>query len=451
MSLTEAARRPHLLYIAFWYPPSRASGVYRAVATSKQFVDAGWDVTVVTCSIEYLAETVGSIDLSLLEHVPREVEVVRVPQVTELDIRGLNRFSANFPVLWAKTRGTTAPLRRILDEARGGVAEAHTFTDRYLAWIDPVVNAGLKVNSHKRVDHVLATGNPYSAFEAARILGRLIDRGFSVDYRDPWTIDVFTGRTDLADRGTRETERQVVAEADSCFQVNDAIADAYRILFPEYAEKQHVVYNGYDPESVPPVISRDSSSLRFGILGTLNDRWPLDPVLDAWASVRDNLPAGSELVVGGHLGYFAKSAEQIMASLPGDSSQFRYLGPIPKTEVASFYQDLDVVILPVPGGPMVTSGKVFEAYALGKPIVCVQTSGGGARALLTGHPLAICVEPSPEDVRGALMEAARMAEELDIAEARLVQQGALRFERHAALQPMVAVVEDHVMARSTGV
>ena len=446
MNAAPGARRPHLLYIAFWYPPSRASGVHRALATSRGFVDAGWDVTVITCATEYLTETVGSIDLSLMEQVPSEARVVRVPRIADLDIRGLTRASANFPLLWAKTRAKTTPLRRSFAEARGAAAEAHSFADGYLAWIDPVVNTGLKVDSLKRVDHVLATGNPFSAFEAARILARLIDRGFSVDYRDPWTIDVFTGRTDLADRGTRETERRIVAEADSCFQVNDAIADAYRNLFPEYAEKQHVVYNGYDADSIPPMGPRSSRGVRFGILGTLNERWPLNPIFEAWASVRDDLPDGSELLLGGHLGYFVRSSEHLMASLPGDSSGFRYLGAIPKTEVSSFYRDLDVVILPVPGGPMVTSGKVFEAYALGKPVLCVQTSGGGARTILSDHPLAICVEPSPGDVRGGLIATARMAEQLDIEDSRLVRESARRFERHAALQPMIDVIEDLVVA-----
>ena len=41
---------PHLLYIAFWYPPSRASGVYRALAVTEEFVPVGPGGVVTTWS-----------------------------------------------------------------------------------------------------------------------------------------------------------------------------------------------------------------------------------------------------------------------------------------------------------------------------------------------------------------------------------------------------------------
>ncbi|MCP9967991.1 hypothetical protein [Actinomadura madurae] len=38
--------RPRLLYLAFYFPPSRASGVYRPRATANRLTELGWDVTV---------------------------------------------------------------------------------------------------------------------------------------------------------------------------------------------------------------------------------------------------------------------------------------------------------------------------------------------------------------------------------------------------------------------
>ena len=62
--------RPHLLYLAFWFPPSRASGVYRALATTNAFVDAGWEVTVVTTTERFLEEEIGSTDPTLVDLIP---------------------------------------------------------------------------------------------------------------------------------------------------------------------------------------------------------------------------------------------------------------------------------------------------------------------------------------------------------------------------------------------
>jgi len=434
--------KPHLLYIAFWYPPSRASGVYRALATTREFIAAGWDVTVITCTREFLEDEIGSTDESLLAEIPSSVRVARVPFTFGLavDVRSLSWFSANFPTVARAHHPRTASLRGTITAISGSAPVSHRFADNYVTWIEPVVEEGARIHSRHAFDHILATGNPYSSFEAARLLSEIAGTGFSVDYRDPWTIDVFTGNAEITDRATRAVERQIVASADTCFHVNEAIAGAYRRLYPEYAHKQQVVHNGYDAESIPPSPRSATPPYKFGILGTANDRWPLDAIFKAWKASMPGLPAGSELLLAGHLGYFARSQDVLEAYLPNDSSGFRYIGPVPKAEVADFYDSIDVLILPVPGGVMVTSGKVFEALALGKPIVCVQSKGGGARALLESHPLAIGAEPNPESVKSAIDEAARMARDLDPSLSAEVRFKNTRYERHIAMQPMVDAI-----------
>ncbi|MGH3650093.1 MAG: glycosyltransferase [Acidimicrobiia bacterium] len=441
--------KPHLVYIAFWYPPSRASGVYRALATTRAFIDAGWDVTVITTTEEFLEDEIGSTDESLVTLIPVDVEVVRVPfsfgPRGDVDVRSLGWWRANYPSVWTFLHRKIGPARTALAVLRGVAPEAHQFSDNYVSWVDPVVKAGLKIGSNKTVDHVLATGNPFSAFEAARLIGGLIGSPFSIDYRDPWTMDVFTGSLEHADRATTEVERRIIDEAALCFHVNPAIADAYRAKYPASSHKHRVVYNGYDADSIPHFPPKPpgpvSGPLRFGILGTVNDRWPLEPIFDAWISTRPELPMGSTLVLGGYLGYFARSQDLLEAYLPEEAMGFRYLGPVPKSEVADFYSSLDVVVLPVPGGPMVTSGKVFEALALGKPVVCVQAEGGGARVLLQGNPLGFGAEPDTASVGEALIGAASAARSPNPDISNTMRAEALRYERHRAIGEMVTAVE----------
>lgn len=429
--------KPHLLYIAFWYPPSRASGVYRAIATTKEFLDSGWDVTVITTTTEFLQDEIGSIDESLIAHIPESAQVVRVPFTFEtaalLDIRALGRFGANFPSFRDALERNWAGLRRGWPFLR----VADHIAENYVSWIPPVVHAGDRLDERRTIDHILATGNPYSSFEAARRLGSRLGTSFSVDYRDPWTIDVFTGRSNIADAATTEAERRIVSEASWCFHVNEAIADAYMEKYPESAVKHRVVYNGYDEDSIPGPSAPATEPYRLGILGTLNDRWPVGPLFAAWASARNQFPLGSELVLGGHLGYFARSQEVLEGLLPDESDGFRYVGPIPKSEVADFYASLDVLIVPVPGGPMVTSGKIFEALAVGKPFVCIQADGGGARKLADESPLGIGVEPNKSSIGEGLHRALEMARRLDPQDSLRARAQAAKFERHKALAPLV--------------
>lgn len=438
---------PHLLYIAFWYPPSRASGVYRALAVTREFVADGWDLTVLTAEHQFLEDEIGSIDPSLLSHIPAEANVVQVPFSFHgggEDIRSLGWARANYPTVWRLLRSRSSTLLSALSTIRGETPEAHQFADNYIAWIDPVVKAGIHVDAARQVDYVLATGNPYSSFEASRLLANVLGTGFSIDYRDPWTIDVFTGRRDNADQKTTEAERRIIEQADLAFHVNEDIAEAYRSKYPDSAGKHRVAPNGFDLDSIPPPSGSSSPPYRFGMVGTMNERWPLEAIYKAWSDCRAELPEGSELVFGGHLGYFAKSQDLLEAYLPDESLGFRYVGKVEKDRLADFYASLDVLILPVPGGPLVTSGKVYEALGLGKPIVCVQSPGGGARRLLDDHPLALGVDPDAESVRSGLLQAVQMARQLDEELSRRVQSEALPYERGRGIRPVVDGVTELV-------
>jgi hypothetical protein len=51
--------RPHLLYVAWGFPPCRSGGVYRALATANAFARDGWDVTVLTVERELWERRTG--------------------------------------------------------------------------------------------------------------------------------------------------------------------------------------------------------------------------------------------------------------------------------------------------------------------------------------------------------------------------------------------------------
>lgn len=430
---------PHLLYIAFWYPPSRASGVYRALATTRAFADSGWKVTVVTTTTEFLMKEIGSVDESLLASIPDGVDLVRVPFTLdpEVDLREVGWFQGNFPIARQVARAGMGGLVDSLS-ARFGSPRPRV-REPYSTWIEPVVGAALRLRSP--FQHILATGNPFSSFEAAREISEATGFPYSVDFRDPWTIDVFTGGRAALPAGTEAAERRIIEQAAACVHVNDAIADAYRAKYPEFAAKQSVVVNGYDPDSVaivPPEYS--GGPLRLGILGTVNDRWPLGPIFDAWQEVRPALPEGSELVLAGHLGYFAKSAELIEKRLPAKSGGFRFVGPKTKSQVAAYYGSLDVVVVPVPGSQMVTSGKVFEAMGLGIPFVCVQERGGDARRVASSHPFSFAADPESASVAKAMLAAVEARQAQTSGQIREARDSTRSFARDVTMKAMVEVI-----------
>ncbi len=60
--------KPHLLYLAWGFPPAAKSCTYRMLATANSFSRAGWDVTVLTLSEDAWVREHG-LDDSLLQLV----------------------------------------------------------------------------------------------------------------------------------------------------------------------------------------------------------------------------------------------------------------------------------------------------------------------------------------------------------------------------------------------
>src|SRR5882724_8316164 len=135
--------RPHLLYIAFYFPPTRASGVHRSLATANLFAARGWDVTVLTVNEEYFRDYIHSWDPSLLDSVdPRvAVERVRFPGWRfEPDIRTYGRFRSHLPGLADKLH-----TRR----------EQRIFPESYALWIKPATRRARDVHRAHPIDLVL--------------------------------------------------------------------------------------------------------------------------------------------------------------------------------------------------------------------------------------------------------------------------------------------------------
>jgi hypothetical protein len=96
--------KPHLLYIAFAFPPSTASSVYRCTAVANAFAEDGWDVTVLTVDPQVWSEISG-VDEKLAESVHPDIRVVAVDdggaeEPAKGDLRRYSRFRIEAPYLW---------------------------------------------------------------------------------------------------------------------------------------------------------------------------------------------------------------------------------------------------------------------------------------------------------------------------------------------------------------
>ncbi|MEH1017517.1 glycosyltransferase [Micromonospora sp. CPCC 206060] len=439
-----SGRPLRVLYLSFFFPPSRASGVFRGRATANHFAQAGWDVTVITAPREFFSYYLDKAsDPTLEATVDPRVRVERPPMNTyhwETDVRRFGRLRKNFPVV------TDRFYRRVLSSF---------LPEHYVGWIPGLLARAFKLHTKQRFDLVVATGNPFVSFAAAWALGKTWRVPYVVDYRDAWTFNQFTEEIRFGE-GTKTAawEARVLRDAAEIVFVNDGMRQWYAERYPNAADRMTVVPNGWEPEFVgrpafsPPDPDRP---LRFGYLGTVTPYLPLDVLFDGWRRAREHpLLADAEFNIHGHLGFFPESAAALREQIEQHADAgVHYRGAFGKAEAAGVYAQTDVLVFCVPGAKYVTSGKVFEYMASGKPVVSVHKPDIAAAEVLRDYPLWYAGEQlDAETVAQSFIAAAEGARKCDETQYRAALAHADNYTRSATLSPWEARMRALVEERS---
>lgn len=422
--------KPHLLYIAFAFPPSTASSVYRCTAVANAFANDGWDVTIITVDPEVWSQISG-VDEKLAESIDPRIQVIAVDdggaeQPAKGDLRRFSRFRIEAPYLWKEA------LRR---RSRRNFPE-----DFHGSWLEPAASAARRVHAEKPVDLVMASASPYVSFGVARALDGV---PYVLDYRDAWAFNTISGAEDFGpDSALGQREAQYLREAAQVWFVNSQIRDEYVRRYPESAENMRVVANGFDPQPghAKRAVQRTDHP-RFGYLGTLQYvNMPLQEFLDGWDRAFGGDTPGAEAVFRGKLSASGAAGAEIL-QIFGEARRngLRYDGPISKRDVAGFYGTLDALVLLLSTGKYVTGGKTTEYLATGLPIVSVHDMENAATDLLRDYPLWFpAKELTAEGIGQALRECAEALQDPDDERWDAAWAYGQQFLRSTILEPVIA-------------
>ena len=438
---------PHLLYLAWGYPPAAKSCAYRMLATANSFARKGWDVTVVTLTADAWLREHG-LDDSLLALVDERIEVVRLPLYRDdldTDIRSYSRLRAQRPKEWLKL------LRR---------GDQRQFPELVFGrWRNELVAAAHEVHERKPVDLVLASASPYTFFAPALDLNETHGVPFVLDYRDAWAIDIIGDKPAFQpDSRKGRIERKLMDRSQEAWFVNQPIRDSYAELYPEAAAKLQVVRNGSDlavGTSMIPLRQPDpADGLTFGYLGTVSFTPAITSALsDGWrlARQRDPLVAASRLEFRGHIGAGAARGAsghvRVIAQYANDGVS--YEGPVAKGDTADVYASWDALVLALVGGRYVTSGKVYDYVSTGLPVMSAHEPAHAAAEILDGYPLWVRNEGmDAEQLAKAFIATAHMAVDATVEDREKARQHAAQFERYAQIEPAVDRISEHFLSDS---
>ncbi|WP_426183985.1 glycosyltransferase [Microbacterium sp. TWP3-1-2b2] len=432
---------PHLLYTAWSFPPSRAGGVYRALATANAFAADGWDVTVLTVPRDIFEASAG-VDSSLEDQLAPGVEIVRVDPGAQAHVTDLRQ--------WSRLRARNIELWRGLERLR----DLRGFPElTYGRWRRPLESAAARVHHSRPVDLAIGTANPNVDFATGAYLARRFGVPYVMDYRDAWSLDVFSGRpvTNWIP-GVVRTERRLLGRAAEVWFVNEPIR-AWHAQRYGGADRMHVVANGFDEYEAPlavPVRSGRAQGLVFGYIGTMSDQVPVEPLVAAWRRARRDgrIRAVDRLVIHGYVGHWGTGeAARMLEAAAEDGVSFR--GPVSKSRIGEVYAGFDALVLALGTGRYVTSGKVFEYLATGIPIVSVHDPGNAATDVVKDAPGwhgARSLDPG--DIADSLAATAAVAAAQTPEERLVAQAWGSRYARRAQLNPRIADLRDLVENRS---
>lgn len=421
---------PHLVYLAYGFPPAAKSGSYRLRGVANAFAERGWDVTAISPDDACWARDHG-LDRTLLRGLHPRVRRLGVPvarEDLEPDLRRWSRERAGDPDGWRKAFY---------------VASQQDFPEAlYGPWRTAYRETVEAVHRERPADLLMVSPMPYVMLDAARHLHRVAGVPYAVDYRDGWSVNVVTSEEAFERDSPRgQVEEEVLEHALRAWFVNDRIRDFYAERYPGQADRFRVVRNAFDPDFLGTITHRDPvlPPLVFGYLGVMSLSLPqLRDLLDGWALARQREPllADARLEFRGHMGAGYAAGTGGHATLVQERARdgVRYLGTVPKTEVAQVYSGWDAMLLAIIGGRYMTSGKVYEYLATGLPIVSAHVPEHDATEVLRGYPLwAPAASLTPEDLASAFQHAARLCVEATPAQRRAALQFAERHSRSAVL------------------
>lgn len=425
-------QRPHLLYVAWGYPPSRGSGVYRAWATANAFAEAGWDVTVLTVPREVFEMSTG-VDLTLERRVHPRIRIERVPfhsGTFENDLSTWSRLRAHAPEVW---------------NAIQGVKVQRSFPERtYGGWRPILEGAARRIHRDHTVDLTIGTANPNVDFIPGYVLSTEYGVPAVMDHRDAWSVDIYSGRRTFDARSKAGSwERRLVSDAAQVWFVNRPIRDWYATQYPDAADRFLVVENGYDTSLTFPARSRDENEgLVFGYIGTISGAVPISELVAGWtlARRRSELMRSARLDLYGYLNHLGVPAQNMVQAMDAFAeNDIRYLGPVGRAEIAATYASFDALVLTFGAGRFITGGKVYEYASTGLPIVSVHDPANETTRALSGYPgwhgTADMTAESIADAFIATAEDAVVVSDATLDEARAYAQ---RYSRKAQLGPRIA-------------
>lgn len=260
----------NLLIITYYFPPCGGAAVQRWLRLIPELSKLGYKITVLTTrNGDYPV-----LDTTLLERIPKEVEVVR-------------SYTPVFGSVWRSVFGKHEPIPYgSLDNKRQSSLLAKIMCwvrlnliipDARVIWNPFALKAARHLCLTRKIDWMITTGPPHSTHLIGLKLRSRYKIKWMADFRDPWSKIFYLTlekQNQLIKYINYRLEKKVVQLADMNLVVSRYIAES----LPE--GNKRVLYNGYDETLFNSLSFEISSKFRIKYIGSLTAGQDIVQVLE---------------------------------------------------------------------------------------------------------------------------------------------------------------------------
>ncbi|MFP4200572.1 MAG: glycosyltransferase, partial [Clostridia bacterium] len=185
-------------------------------------------------------------DTKLLEEIPEEVKVSRVPEPRALRSLFTGVRSATAPTDQSAKPSPSSRIKRRLRNCMRGLRDHLLCPDEQVFWVRPAAAEGIRLARQHAAAAVLSTSGPVSNHLVARRIARVTGLPWVADFRDPWVGNIHWRDLPLRRRRREERmEERVLGDASAITCVTKSFCEDYSARHPRHPVG--LIYNGFDP------------------------------------------------------------------------------------------------------------------------------------------------------------------------------------------------------------
>jgi glycosyltransferase involved in cell wall biosynthesis len=407
-----------VLLIAYHFPPLGGGGVFRTLKFTKYLPEFGYQPHVLTVKNPMYRIK----DPTLIGEIPPSAKVYRT-------------FSFEQSILRAP--------RRLL----GINLKWFYVPDENIGWLPSAVRQGEKIIKKANIDIVYATAPIFTSFLIGFLLKRKTGKPLVVDYRDPWTQNIFLEYpSKLHRRIDDKLEKFVLETTDHVIVTSDPMKHRLVEKYPFTKGKIDTITNGFDPEDFKNLtVKKDKEKFVIVYTGSLYGRRTGEKFFMAFRELIEANPELETKIQVLITGLISKQDAFCIEKF-GLKNVIKLLGYRSHKESLSLMANADVLLLIMSLeevcnakiGTLTIPGKVFEYLGVKRPILAIVPPGPAAdiiRSTKTG------VIVSPQDTGVIAQTILKLFQDWKNGTLEVLKSDISKYDRRVLTQKLVNVFQ----------